>query len=135
MAVTDSSQAAVASAAGDESSFRDASSRCHPLRELYADSHSGARLLKRSRRGKCRYVFMRITVDGKGTQLCWRSTFNLRRKTFNLSTLCEVSELPNPGSADAPLIVRLRNLDRPLDFVVESANVSHFTAFFNDFRR
>jgi hypothetical protein len=111
---------------------------------LYASP--GARILKRSRKGVCRPISLRIAVGTNGTFLYWFSFLRLRKKKFNLSTLCEVAEHadagpslpppPSPAADKSLLIIRLRNEDRTLDFVVDnSLDRSAFSDFFNEFRR
>lgn len=108
-----------------------------PLAGLY--QVSGARVVKRSRKGKTRRIALHIAVEEKGTFLFWTSMLGLRTKKFNLSTLHEITEMvdgqKSSRSGDVN-IVRLRNAERCLDFVVDSGgDHSIFCNFFNDFRR
>ena len=111
-----------------------------PLVGMYQGA--GAKVLKRSRKGKARRISLRIMVDDSGTFLFWSSLMGFRKKKFDLSTLFEVVEMDRDGKIkhDAGCgeiyIVRLRNSDRYLDFVIESqGDGAFFVNFFNGFRR
>lgn len=121
-------------AAAEEASTGVSTLDQNPLHGLY-DPTSGAKITKRSRKGVCRQIHMRIAVDSKGTFLYWFSFMKLRKKKFNLSTLCEVVEHCD-ADPSPPLIIRLRNTERTLDFTVDSTSDYHvFSKFFNEFRR
>lgn len=113
-----------------------------PLLGLYHSS--GARVVKRSRKGKSRQISLHIMVDDKGTFLYWSSLLGLRKKKFNLSTLFEVSTTQDNkrksssgiGGDSGLNVIRLRNIDRTLDLVAlnHGTNLA-FISFFNGFRR
>ena len=111
-----------------------------PLVGMY--QKSGARVMKRSRKGKSRHISLRIMVDDEGTSLFWPSLMGLRKKKFNLSTLFEVVEMDGENKIKQETgcgeisIVRLRNNDRWLDFVIQNPlDCAFYVNFFNGFRR
>jgi hypothetical protein len=110
-----------------------------PLIGLY--QASGARVIKRSRKGKARHISLHIMVDDKGTFLYWYSMLGLRKKKFNLSTLFEMGDImveypkSSHGITTEMNVLRLRNDERSLDLVAESpGDHAVFSKFFNGFR-
>ena len=106
-----------------------------PLAGLYLPG--GARIIKRSRKGKTRRISLRIAVNDKGTLLYWPSVYPWKKKKFYLTTLYEVAQQPEtPEASNGSIVLRLRNEKRSLDIVAESAeDCATFSTFFNGFRR